>query len=227
MQVAALQLQNLRSNERLSASAEKHNDLSAESQRIQLHNQLLMKCVGELTAITKRKEGTIEQLRHCIKNAEKLADIPLPPTEQVLLPCTLFLVSISVLFEAHRLHCYCARSFLPVLVYGLKHTGFTATVHAFFLSMPMYCLDHTDFDRDCSNQSICCTSSISSSLHVAYDIRYLLCCGFIALLVPNSNNNTQAQHLEDSFPAVFNSGPMCAYRLAQVYDCAFASLFSF
>ncbi|KAA6427394.1 MAG: hypothetical protein FRX49_02058 [Trebouxia sp. A1-2] len=82
-EVAALQLQNLRTNERLSASAEKNRDLSAESQRIQLHNQLLMKCMGELTAITKRKEGTIEQLRHCIQNAEKLTDIPLPPTEQV------------------------------------------------------------------------------------------------------------------------------------------------
>lgn len=82
-EVAALQLQNLRTNERLSASAEKNKDLSAESQKIQLHNQLLMKCVGELTAITKRKERTIEQLRHCIQNAEKLTDIPLPPSEQV------------------------------------------------------------------------------------------------------------------------------------------------
>ncbi|DBB07234.1 hypothetical protein WJX77_004458 [Trebouxia sp. C0004] len=82
-EVAALQLQNLRTNERLSASVEKNKDLSVESQRMQLHNQLLMKCVGELTAITKRKEGTIEQLRHCIQNAEKLTDIPLPPTEQV------------------------------------------------------------------------------------------------------------------------------------------------
>jgi len=101
--VAALQLQNLRTNERLSASAEKNKELSAESQRMQLHNQLLMKCVGELTAITKRKEGTIEQLRHCIQNAEKLTDIPLPPTEQVLLPCMLFLISNGVLLGAHRL----------------------------------------------------------------------------------------------------------------------------
>ena len=127
-----MQLENLRTNERLSASAEKNKDLSAESQRVQLHNQLLMKCVGELTAITKRKEGTIEQLRRCIQNAEKVTDIPLPPTEQVLLPCTLFLISTGELLGALSL------------------------------------------DSDCSNQSICCTSSISGSLHVAYDIRYLL-----------------------------------------------------
>lgn len=95
-----MQLQNLRTNERLSASAEKNKELSAESQRMQLHNQLLMKCMGELTAITKRKEGTIEQLRHCIQNAEKLTDIPLPPTEQVLLPCMLFLISNGVLLGA-------------------------------------------------------------------------------------------------------------------------------
>ncbi len=121
--MASLQLQNLRTNERLSASAEKNKDLSAESQRIQLQNQMLMKCVGELTAITKRKEGTIEQLRHCIQNAEKLTDIPLPPTEKVLLLCTLFLISTGELFGAHRLHCYCARSSLSVLVYCLEHTG--------------------------------------------------------------------------------------------------------
>lgn len=94
-----MQLQILRTNERLSASAEKHKDLSAESQRIQLQNQMLMKCVGELTAITKRKEGTIEQLRHCIQHAEKLTDIPLPPTEQVLLLCTLFLISTDIYFS--------------------------------------------------------------------------------------------------------------------------------
>lgn len=82
-EVAALQSQNLRTNERLSASAEKNKDLSAESQRLQLHNQLLMKCAGELTAIAKRQEGTIEQLRHSIQNAKKLTDIPLPPPEQV------------------------------------------------------------------------------------------------------------------------------------------------
>ena len=127
-----MQLQNLRTNERLCASAEKNKDLSAESQRIQLHNQLLMKCVGELTAITKRKEGTIEQLKHCIQNAEKLTDVPLPPSEQVLLLCTLFLISTGVLLGAHRL------------------------------------------DRDCSNQITCCTSRMSGSLHVAYDISYLL-----------------------------------------------------
>ncbi len=130
--MASLQLQNLRTNERLSASAEKNKDLSAESQRIQLHNQMLMKCVGELTAITKRKEGTIEQLRHCIQNAEKLTDIPLPPTEQVLLLCTLFVICTGVLFGVHRLHCCCARSSLLRPVNCLDHTGFTATVQALF-----------------------------------------------------------------------------------------------
>ena len=118
-----MQLQNLRTNERLSASAEKNKDLSAESQRIQLHNQMLMKCVGELTAITKRKEGTIEQLRHCIQNAEKLTDIPLPPTEQVLL-----------------------RSFLSVLVYCLEHTGLTGTAQTRAFAVPVarqvHCMLH-------------------------------------------------------------------------------------
>lgn len=76
---------NLRTNARLSAVAEKNKELSAESHKTQLRNQLLMKCVGELTAISKRKDGTIGQLRHCIQHAEKLTDIPLPPVEQVLL----------------------------------------------------------------------------------------------------------------------------------------------
>ena len=84
-QVSALQVLNLRTNARLSAAAEKNKELSTESHKTQLRNQLLMKCVGELTAISKRKDGTIGQLRHCIQHAEKLTDIPLPPVEQVLL----------------------------------------------------------------------------------------------------------------------------------------------
>jgi len=60
LQVAALQLQNLFTNERLSASAEKNRELTAESQKTHLHKQQLIKCVGELTAISKRKEGTLK-----------------------------------------------------------------------------------------------------------------------------------------------------------------------
>ncbi len=91
MQVAALQLQNMYTNERVSASAEKNRELTAESQKTRLHNQQLIKCVGELTALSKHKEGTFKQLRHCIQNAEKLMDTPLPPVEQVLPPCGPFL----------------------------------------------------------------------------------------------------------------------------------------
>ena len=75
---------NLRTNARLSAVAGKNRELSAESHKTQLHNQLLMKYVGELTAISECKDGTIGQLRHCIQHADKLTDIPLPPVEQVL-----------------------------------------------------------------------------------------------------------------------------------------------
>ena len=84
-QVTALQMQNLRTNARLSAVTEIHKELSTESHKTQLQNQLLIKCVGELTAISKRKDATIRQLRHCNYLAEKLIDIPLPPVEQVLL----------------------------------------------------------------------------------------------------------------------------------------------
>jgi len=190
--VASLQLQNLRTNERLSASAEKNKDLSAESQRIQLHNQMLMKCVGELTAITKRKEGTIEQLRHCIQNAEKLTDIPLPPTEQVLLLCTLFLISTGKLFGAHRLHCYRARSSLSVLVYCLEHTGLreNAQTRAF---------------------AVLVAFQVLRMLHMTSDT---CCCG---LTVPNSSNNMQAQHLED-FVLLFSVlVPVCEYVILLEY----------
>ncbi len=83
LQAAALHSQDLRNTERLKAVAEKNHELSTESHKTQLHNQLLIKCIGELTAVCKRKESLLEQLRRCIQAADKVTDIPLPPVEQV------------------------------------------------------------------------------------------------------------------------------------------------
>jgi hypothetical protein len=92
LQVAALQLQNLITIERLSASAEKNRELTAESQKTHLHNQQQIRCVGGATA--KQAQGrNLKQLRHCIQIAEKLMDIPLLPIGQVLPPCGPFLAS--------------------------------------------------------------------------------------------------------------------------------------
>jgi len=93
LQVAALQLQNMVANERLNASAQKNKELTAERQKTHVHNQQLIRCVVELTAISKSKEGTLKQLRHCIQNAEQLVDIPLPPIEQVRPLCMPFIAS--------------------------------------------------------------------------------------------------------------------------------------
>ncbi len=118
-----MQLQNLSMNERLSASAKENKELSADSQTTQLHNQLLMKCIGELTVITKRKDETIEQPRHCIQHAEKLTDIPLPPIEQVVLSRRPFLIISDELLGAHRLdgdfpkQSICCTSRILVLLY--------------------------------------------------------------------------------------------------------------
>ena len=82
-QVSSLQSQNLCSTERLRAVSEKNQELSDQSQKMHEHNDLLIKCIGELSVVCKRKEATLQQLRHCIQTADTLSDIPLPPVEQV------------------------------------------------------------------------------------------------------------------------------------------------
>ena len=83
VQVVALQTQNLCSTERLKAASEKNQELSADSQKMNEHNQLLIKCVGELSVVCKRKQTTLERLSRYIQVAGKVTDIPLPPLEQV------------------------------------------------------------------------------------------------------------------------------------------------
>jgi len=83
-----LHSQGLCNTERLRAVAEKNQELLKESHKTQLHNQLLVKCVGELTAVCKRKELFLEKLRHCVQTADKITDIPFPPVEQVSISAT-------------------------------------------------------------------------------------------------------------------------------------------
>lgn len=83
MQVAALKNLSLCSNERLKAMSEKNQELTAEAQKMYEDNHMLNKCVGELSVVCKRKQATLEQLRHYIQSADELSDIPLPPVEQV------------------------------------------------------------------------------------------------------------------------------------------------
>lgn len=83
MQVASLQTQNVCINEQLKSLSDKNQELTAERQKLYEQNNMLIKCVAELSAVCKRKEATLGELRHCIQTADKLTDIPLPPVEQV------------------------------------------------------------------------------------------------------------------------------------------------
>ena len=83
MQVASLQHQNVCVNEQLKSVSHKNQELTAERQKLHEQNHMLIKCVAELSAVCKRKETTLEELRHCIQTADKLTDNFLPSMEQV------------------------------------------------------------------------------------------------------------------------------------------------
>ena len=84
LQVATLKAGSLRTGERLRAITEKNQELAIEAQNINQHNQMRIKCIGELTVACKRSEGIIEQLRHRLQTADSLSDIPVPDVEKVL-----------------------------------------------------------------------------------------------------------------------------------------------
>ncbi|KAL3151346.1 hypothetical protein ABBQ38_013179 [Trebouxia sp. C0009 RCD-2024] len=81
-EVASLQTHNVCINEQLKSLSDKNQELTADRQKLYEQNNMLIKCVAELSAVCKRKEATLGELRHCIQTADKLTDIPLPPVDQ-------------------------------------------------------------------------------------------------------------------------------------------------
>lgn len=83
LQVATLKTQNVCVTQQLNLFSDQNQELTAERKKLQEQNHMLMKCVAELSTVCKRKEATLEELRHCIQTADKLTDNPRPPVEQV------------------------------------------------------------------------------------------------------------------------------------------------
>ncbi|KAL3134557.1 hypothetical protein ABBQ38_006398 [Trebouxia sp. C0009 RCD-2024] len=81
-QVASLQTHNVCIKEHLKSLSDKNQELAADRQKLYEQNNMLIKCVAELSAVCKRKEATLGELRHCIQTADKLTDTLLPPVEQ-------------------------------------------------------------------------------------------------------------------------------------------------
>ncbi|KAL3130244.1 hypothetical protein ABBQ38_008541 [Trebouxia sp. C0009 RCD-2024] len=81
-EVASLQTHNVCLKEQLKSLSDKNQELTADRQKLYEQNNMLIKCVAELSAVCKRKEATLGELRHCVQTADKLTDTLLPPVEQ-------------------------------------------------------------------------------------------------------------------------------------------------